>query len=208
MGISLLSRLSGALRFVRRAMSFPAAIVTVSALAACGGADSLLAPANNENTDRQFQVWAMTGTSAALPSGYRFSTESAVRPQVLAGGSLNFDVAFDLGPDGLALVLPAKAVVPQPPAGVASIGIQPVAGIYEQVQRAPESGYRPDTAITMAVGKTIVLRLEDSGCPYREPFYAKLAIDSINVVERFIIVRSLVDRNCGYKSLMAGIPKN
>ena len=58
------------------------------------------------------------------------------------------------------------------------------------------------------MGKAVILRLDNSGCPYNEPFYAKLTVDSINVVERFAIVRSLVDRNCGYKSLSAGIPKN
>ena len=189
-------------------MSFPAMIVTAAALAGCGGADSLLPSPSSENADRQYQVWAMTGTAAALPAGYAFNTESTVRPQILSGGGLNFDIAFDITADGKVVVLPAKSVVPEPPAGAPTIGLQIVAPVYEQITRAPDGGYRPDTAVTLTVGKAIILQLLNSGCPYQDPFYAKLTVDSINRVERFVIVRSLVDRNCGYKSLAPGIPKN
>ena len=208
MGNTLLSRVSGALRTLQRAMSFPATIITTAALAACGGADSLLPSPNSENTDRQYQVWAMTGTSAALPAGYAFNTEQPVRPQILSGGSLNFDVAFDITADGKVVVLTAKAVVPAPPAGAQTIGMVLANPVYEQISRAPDGGYRPDSTITLTVGKAIILRIENVGCPYQEPFYAKLTVDSINVVERFAIVRSLVDKNCGYKSLTVGYPTN
>jgi hypothetical protein len=131
-----------------------------------------------------------------------------VRPQILAGGGLNFDIAFDLTADGKVLVMSAKSVVPAPPAGAPTIGMLEANPVYEQITRAPDGGYRPDTSIALTVGKAIVLRLEGVGCPYGDPFYAKLTVDSINVVERFAVVRSLVDRNCGYKSLSVGIPPN
>ncbi len=208
MGITLLSRLTGALRTLRRAMLFPALIVTSSALAACGGADSMLPSPTSENADRQYQVWAITGTAAALPAGYAFTSESVVRPQILAGGGLNFDLAFDITADGKVLVMPARTVVPEPPAKAPIIGLQVVFPVYEQILRAPDGGYVPDTAVTLVVGQAIVLQLHNSGCLYQDPFYAKLTVDSINRVERFALVRSLVDRNCGYKSLAVGIPKN
>ena len=208
MGNTQLPRVSGALRTLQRAMSFPATIITTTLLAACGGADSLLPSPTSENTDRQYQVWAMTGTSAALPAGYAFNSEQTVRPQILSGGGLNFDIAFDIAADGKLVVLTAKAVVPAPPAGAQTIGMVPANPVYEQISRAPDSGYRPDSTITLTVGKAIVLRIENVGCPYQDPFYAKLTVDSINVVERFAIVRSLVDKNCGYKSLTAGFPTN
>jgi hypothetical protein len=167
----------------------------------------LLPSPTSENTDRQYVVWAMTGTPAAHPAAYAFNAEQAVRPQVLSGGGLNFDIAFDIV-DGKLVVLTAKAVVPAPPAGVQTIGMMPANPVYEQISRAPDSGYRPDSSLTLTVGKAIILRLENVGCPYQEPFYAKLTVDSINVVERFAVVRSLIDKNCGYKSLAVGFPTN
>ncbi|MEQ1690120.1 MAG: hypothetical protein ABMA00_02455 [Gemmatimonas sp.] len=189
-------------------MSFPALIVAAAALVQCGGSDSFLSPANFENVDRQFDVWAITGSSAARPAGYQFTTESLVRPQVLGDGSLNFDVAFDITADGKVLVLPARLIVPLPPAGAPSMGFTRQPGVYEQIQRATDKGYVTDSSTTMAIGETITIRLLSSGCVYGEPFYAKLTIDDINVAERRLLMRTLVNRNCGYRSLVAGVPKD
>lgn len=189
-------------------MSFPALSVTAVAVAACGDSNSLLSPAVYENIDRQYGVYALTGSPSGLPAGYQFTTESLVRPQILANGSLNFDVAFDITTDGKALVMSAKRVSPAPPAGVASIGFLQLTAVYDQVQKAPDKGYVNDTTAALTVGQAVYVRLSGSGCVYGEPFYAKLTIDSINVAERRLLVRSLVNRNCGYRSLTAGVPKD
>jgi hypothetical protein len=207
-GESLLIRLSGALPNLRRALSFPALFVAALALVRCGGSDSFLTPANFENIDRQYEAWAITGSSAALPAGYQFTSESLVRPQVLADGTLNFDVAFDINAAGKVLVLPARVITPVPPAGAPSIAFAQQPGVYEQVQRATDKGYVTDTTITLGVGDQITVRLANSGCVYGEPFYAKLTIDEVNVAERRLLFRTLVNRNCGYRSLLAGVPKD
>lgn len=189
-------------------MSLPALIAAAAMLVRCGGSDSFLTPANYENVDRQYDVWALSGSSSALPAGYQFTSESLVRPQVLANGSLNFDVAFDITPAGKVLVLPARLIVPLPPAGAPSLGFVRQPGAYEQIQRATDKGYVTDSSTTLAVGETITIRLANSGCVYGEPFYAKLTIDEINVTERRLLMRTLVNRNCGYRSLVAGVPKD
>ncbi len=208
MGITLHHRPVGARPRYRRARSILAVIVTAVALVQCGGSDSLLSPANFENVDRQFDVWAITGSSSALPAGYQFTSESLVRPQVLGNGALNFDVAFDITSAGKVLVLPARVIVPSPPAGAPTIGFARQPGVYEQLQRATDKGYVSDSTITLAVGETVTIRLLNSGCVYGEPFYAKLTIDDVNVAERRLLMRTLVNRNCGYRSLVAGIPKD
>lgn len=208
MRIPLLPRLSGALRFLWRAIAFPVLIVTSSVVAACGDDNSLLSPAFVENADRQYEVWAITGTAAALPSGYQFTTESLVRPQVLSGGSINFDVAFDLTADGKVLVLPARLVVPLPPGGAPPVGVQRWPAAYEQLQRALDRGYVADTALTLSVGETIMVQLASTGCTFGDPFYAKLTVDEIDLPSRRILVRSLVNRNCGYRALTVGLPTN
>ena len=208
MGITLLPRLAGALPVLRRAIAFPALIAAAAALVQCGGSDSFLTPANFENVDRQYELWALTGSSAARPAGYQFASESLVRPQILPNGALNFDVAFDITADGKVLVLPARAVVPLPPVPPPTIGFARQPGAYEQLQRATDKGYVADSAVVLAIGETITIRLINSGCVYGEPFYAKLTIDDINVAERRLLMRTLVNRNCGYRSLLAGIPKD
>ena len=189
-------------------MSFSALVVSSSALLACGDDNSFLQDAFVENVDRQYQIWALTGTPAALPAGYQFTSESLVRPQVLGGGSLNFDVAFDLTADGKVLVLPARLVVPLPPGGAPPVGVLRWPAAYEQLLRAPDRGYTLDTSAVLAVGETISIQLPNSGCTFGEPFYAKLTVDDINVAERTMLVRTLVNRNCGYRALTEGLPKD
>lgn len=189
-------------------MSFPALSVASSVLVACGGDDPFRQDAFVENVDRQYQVWALTGTPAALPAGYQFTTESLVRPQVLGGGSLNFDVAFDLTADGKVVVLPARRVVPLPPGGAPPIGVQRWVAAYEQLLRAPDRGYTLDTTAVLAIGETISIQLPNSGCTFGEPFYAKLTIDDIDVARRSMLVRTLVNRNCGFRALSEGLPKD
>lgn len=208
MGITQLTRISGALRHQRRALSFSTLAVALIVVASCGDSNSLLSPAVYENVDRQYGVYALTGSPSGLPAGYQFTSESLVRPQILSSGALNFDVAFDITADGKALVMSAKKVVPTPPAGVAPIGFLSLTAVYEQVVKAPDKGYVDDTTATLTVGQAVYVRLTGSGCVYGEPYYAKLTIDSINVAERRLLVRSLVNRNCGYRSLTQGIPKD
>ncbi len=208
MGVTLLARFFGAPRVARRAMSFPALIVTAASLIACGDSNSLLSAASTENTSRNYSVYALTGTSSALPSAYKFTSELLARPQVLSNGGVNFDVAFDLTADNKVALLPVRAVVPLPPAGASAVGMLKSATPYSALERAPDKGYTNDSTLVVGIGETVVLQLPGSGCVYGEPYYAKLVIDSIIAAERRIVVGSLVNRNCGFRALTVGIPKN
>ena len=189
-------------------MSFPALIISAVVVAACSAGNGLTSPATVDNVTRTYSVYAVTGTSNALPAAYQYSTETLVRPQVLASGQLNFDVAFDITADGKARLLPAKYVVPLPPGGAPIIGLQKMTAGYLQLERAPLTGYTLDSAATASVGETFTLQLHSARCIYGDFFYAKLTIDSVIVSQRRIVVRSLVNRNCGYRSLTEGLPKD
>ncbi len=189
-------------------MSFPALIVTALALAACGDSNSLLAAASFENSARSYSVYALSGTSSALPSAYQFTSEFLVRPQLLSNGGANFDVAFDLTSDNKVSLLPVRVVVPFPPAGVSSVGMLKSTSSFSALERAPDRGYTIDSTLVVGIGETVVLQLPASGCRFGEPFYAKLVVDSIIVAQRRIVVGSLVNRNCGFRALTVGIPKN
>lgn len=192
----------------RRALRGAAVLTIGIASAACGDTGSLLAAANIENVTRTFSVYALTGSANSLPAAYRFTTESLERPQLLANGALNFDMAFDITADGRVRFLPARFVAPTPPAGAPSIGLQRMTGSFLALERAPSKGFQVDSAVTVAIGETYTVQLPNSGCIYGEPFYAKITVDSILLTERRMVMRSLINRNCGFLSLTNGLPKD
>jgi hypothetical protein len=208
MGLPLFARRSGAPRFARRALSFCAAAVTAVGLAACNSGNAFTSPANSINEIRTFSVWALTGTSSALPAAVLFTTSSLERPQVLSNGAVNFDVAFDITTDGRVAFLPVRWVVPAPPAGAPSVGLTRSTQPFESITRAPERGFTRDTAVVIAVNEVVLLELRGAGCTFGEPFYAKATVDSVITAERRIVLRTLVNRNCGYRSLTEGLPRN
>lgn len=177
-------------------------------IVACGGDNGLTSPADTENVTRVFSVYAINGSSSALPAAYKFSTESVVRPQALTTGSVNFDLAFDIGAGGAVVLLPARSVVPQPVQPAPTIGLQKFAAGYLALQRAPDRGYTFDSTATLSVGEAVAIQIPASACFYGEPWYAKLAIDSVIPAERRIVVRTLLNRNCGYRALTEGVPGN
>jgi hypothetical protein len=218
MGTTLLQHIVGALRPTQRALSFPprtsAGAIAISLVAgalllgACGEGDGLTSPASVENVTRTFSVYALSGTSSALPAAFQFTSESLTRPQVLPSGSINFDVAFDIGGDGRVRIMPARIVVPAPPNGSPSIGVLKVSQAFDALTKAPDRGYLSDSVAVAGVGDTYVFELRQSGCIYQEPFYAKLTIDSIIPADRRIVFRTLVNRNCSFRGLTDGLPKN
>ncbi|MBL0941034.1 MAG: hypothetical protein IBJ03_19275 [Gemmatimonadaceae bacterium] len=208
MGIMLSSFVFGAPRLARRALSFLALAITVSGLSACGNDNSLLSPATTENAVRSFSVYAVSGTSAALPASYRFTTESLERPQVLSNGAVNFDMAFDITADNRVSLIPVRAIVPLPPAGAPAVGFRTTDASFTAVERAPTTGFTIDTALVVGAGQAVIAQVQGSGCILGDALYAKLVVDSIILTERRLVVRALTNRNCGYRALTVGLPKN
>ena len=196
---------SASVSVLRRSAALVLIFVT-GVLLACGG--DLTSPASFENVTRTFNVYALSGTSIDLPAAYQFSTETLVRPQVTSAGGLNFDVAFDIGADGRVLIIPARRAVPFPPLGAPVVALQKLSQGYDAAVRAPTSGYTVDSTAVAVAGDAFAIQLLSSGCFLSEPFYGKLVIDSVVPSERRIVIRSIVNRNCGLRSLTEGLPKN
>lgn len=208
MGTTLFARLSGAPRLARRALSFGTAVGLVGVFAACGDSNNFLSPATSENAIRTYSVWAITGTSAALPAAVQLSAQRVERPQILANGALNFELAFDITTDGKVRFMPARSFVPQPPAGAPTVGLSKSSTAFAAITRAPDRGYTDDSTLVVAANEVVLVRLSGSGCIYGEPYYAKAVVDSIIASERRIVLRALVNRNCGYRALSEGLPSN
>ena len=192
-------------RTLRRPLIATVALLTV---AACNNDDSITGIATSQNAARTHSVFGLTGTPAGVPAAYYFVTESLVRPQVLTTGGVNFELAFDVADDGTVSLLPARTVVPEAPLAPPSVGIQKSATPFAAITRAPDRGYARDSIVTVQAGETFLLQLYGSGCTFGEPFYAKVSIDSVIVTERRIVFTSMVNRNCGFRGLVPGLPTN
>lgn len=208
MRFTLNARRTGAPRFARRALSFCTTAAITAIFSACSDSNPFLSPATRENAVRTFNVWALSGTNSVLPAGILFSNLTVERPQVISNGSVNFEVAIDLTTDGKVRLIPARALVPQAPAGAPVVGLARSTSVFDALTRAPDRGYTDDSTMVVGVNETILIRLSSAGCIYGEPYYGKAVVDSVIAAERRIVLRTLMNRNCGYRALTEGLPSN
>jgi hypothetical protein len=181
-----------------------AIIASASILTACD--DPQLLRAQLPTVLDVYTVFALTGTPAAYPSGINTYIRSAVR----VDGNANFDVAFDIDAQGHALIYPVHKVVSSL-TSTRRVGLRKVSGSFDDITIAP-TGTFADSTIVASQGDVIVVQSIRNGngdvCQFDiSPYiYAKLLVDSIAVDSRTLVVQSLLDPNCGFRSFESGIP--
>ncbi len=96
-------------------------------------------------------AYALSGTSASLPSGLSLTIRSTVR----VDGTGSFDVGFDFDSAGRVVVSPVRVLVNQL-SGAPQVGIQTLFTTpYDSIKSAPGGYYRPDTAIVVLGGPAV-----------------------------------------------------
>lgn len=150
---------------------------------------------------------ASFSTGAVAQSAIDLINLRAVRPEVQANGLVNFQLAVDLDVSGKVNLLPVLSVL-NPPGGANTVGLARSTATFEALVRAPTGGFRPDTAMLADVGETILLEVQAGTCVYGDPLYGKLVVDGVNTATRRVILRFMLNRNCGYRDLTEGIPRN
>jgi len=173
----------------------------VGIAAACS--DPYKVKAQYENADQAFFVHALTGTPLTFATALLLPAKSVTR----VDGTFQFDIAFDINAQGDIVLLPV-GVVGQSATGNRRVGIMKPGGSYDGINLAPTSGYVYDSVTVIRRGEPAIIQAQESSCglaisPY---LYAKIVIDSINVVSRSMYGRTTIDLNCGFRSLMAGLP--
>jgi hypothetical protein len=192
------------MQYMRHGKLALAVIASALVLTACGDPQGIIAQLPTV-TD-SYQVYALTGTPASLPSGINTYIRSAMR----VDGNANFDVAFDLNGTGQVLVYPVQRIVSSI-TGTRQVGLKKVAGTDSTVTIAPTGTYL-DSTVVAAPGEVIVVQAVRNGtndvCQFSiSPYiYTKLVIDSVSVPSRSIFVGATLDPNCGFRSFEAGIP--
>lgn len=181
---------------------------------ACANDANFTQNATSTNFITGANLYALTGTPPELPAGFEATSNSFVRPLVgQFSGAVNFELAFDIRADGKVLLLPVRALIPFAPApsgGAPSIALLKSAQPFDVVTRAPaNAAFVNDSVAVASAGDTYLIKVNTSNCVYGEPLYGKIVIDSVIVAQRRMVVRALMNLNCGgYRSLLIGIPKD
>jgi hypothetical protein len=180
-----------------------AMVVCAAMLGACNYAS--LASGQSENVTQPFFVHALSGSPLSTSNAITFPGRSTTR----VDGTFNFDVAFDIDASGHVVLL-SPELVGQNPGGNRLVGIQTGIGSYDNILEAPLTGYTVDSTTVVQRGQAVAVQAQEPTCTTTNPtapyLYAKIVIDSIDVVNRGIYGRAMIGGDCGYRQLIAGFP--
>ena len=170
-------------------------LLALTALAACGGSDSLPDP-TSENFVDTVTVGSLTDTPITTASGFSVST-GAVRTDLDPG----FDFAYDIeGPRARSRAIEPVGITSS---GTAEPGVMRQEESFDDIHAAPSNGYVTDSTITVALGERYVVRSRVV-CDLGVPIYAKVEI--IGFDDNSLVLKRLKNVNCGYRSLEPGLP--
>ena len=177
-------------------------------LAACGDPNEVRA--RFETTDATITVYALSGTPAWAPAGIAVAeVPSAVR----LDPGYNFDLALEF--DGATPRLyPVQLVASEGVIGAARrVGIQKVTGTtFDDLTRAPNSGYVFGEPVSLAVGDVGVIESQNHPLCVASPFtfpytiFSKFVVEAVEPATRSVRLRMVTDPNCGFRGFEEGIP--
>ncbi len=185
-----------------RLRTLSALLATAALVAACD--DPFEDGARSDNVDVALEAWAITGGPAAYPTALIVPLYSIV-PVDFAG---SFDIAFDIDVDGRLRVLPMNKVV-SPLLGPRNVGLLRSGENYSTIVEAPLTGWHYDSVMTVNPGGSFLVRVQTLYCEgdVRQDIYAKFYVDSVIPEERRIKLFARINPNCGFRSLLDGIPE-
>lgn len=172
---------------------------------ACG--DLTGVPASLPTLSDSTVVYAINGAPPGAPTALHIYAGQLFS----ADATFLFDVAFDIDAAGHPVLLPQRVVA----SGLASthtVGLQTSTSTYETLTRAPNSGYRADTALVATLNVPVLVQTTDpNACGVSltgTVLYAKVVIRSVNTLSRQMVVQFTTDPNCGFRSFLPGVPKD
>ena len=180
-----------------------ALVMGAAAISACDY--NTLPAATTEVATQAFFLHALTGSSSIAATALSFPARSVTR----VDGTFAFDVAFDIDPAGNVILLPPE-MVGQNPGGNRLVGIITGIGSYDAITEAPLSGYTVDSVTVVGRGQAVAVQAQEPICLTGNPaapyLYAKIVVDSVDLVGRGIYGRTMIGGDCGYRQLIAGFP--
>ena len=181
-----------------------AALALAAALTGCGG-EADLAPASIPNVVDTVTLGALTSSPISLASAYSVADGDAVRTDLSAA----FDFAYEVDAAGRHVFLTTEVLSLHSGASGTGPGLQERGTSFEGLTTAPINGYITNDTIVVDSGMVFALRSRIVCTGLGVPIYGKLQVLSISDApgNNQITFQALSDENCGYKSLVPGLPK-
>jgi len=188
----------------RAAWARAALFGSLTALIATSACSDPFAPrATTTVRSDSFVVYAVSETPVNVPSAFNivFFTPLRLEP------NYGYDLVFDIDAQGRAVIIPVRLVGGAVTAG-RIVGLQRVAGNYDEMTRAPASGYQYDSTLALGVGEGALVELYADQCQYQASrvVYSKLRILAVDVPRRILAFEITYDPNCGFRSFLPGVP--
>lgn len=190
--------------FPRRGSRRLALLVAAMATAATAACDDPFAPrATTAVRTDSFIVYSVSKTPVNAPAAFNIVFFTTLRLEPTYG----FDIVFDIDDAGKAVLIPVRLAGGAVTAA-RRVGLQKVTGAYDQLTRAPTSGYQYDSTLTLDIGEGAAIELQTDVCQFQTSrlVYAKMQIKAIDPVSRTIVFRITYDPNCGFRSFLPGVP--
>jgi len=152
-----------------------------------------------------FIVYSVSQTPVNAPAAFNIVFFTPLRLEPTYG----FDLVFDIDETGKVVLIPVSLVGGAVTAG-RRVGLQRIEGAYDEVTRAPTTGYKQDSTVTLDIGEAALVELQTDICQFQtsQLVYAKLQIKAIDAIARTIVFRITYDPNCGFRSFLPGVPTN
>jgi hypothetical protein len=183
-------------------------LLVLGATAALGTAacDDPFAPrATTQVRTDSFVVYSVSQTPINAPAAFNIVFFTTLRLEPTYG----FDLVFDIDEEGKVVLIPVK-LIGGAVTSARQVGLQRITGPYEDMTRAPTSGYEHDSTLSLDVGEGALVELRTDVCQFQtsQLVYAKLQIKAVDPVSRTIVFRITYDPNCGFRSFLPGVPTN
>lgn len=180
-------------------------LTAATAMVLACGSDIELAPASIPNVVDTLTLGSLNGSPVSTPSAYSVADGNAVRTDI----SSAFDFAYNVDATGqhVFLTLEVMRLVTTNGSGP---GFQFTSTPFPQVSQAPSNGWITNDTIVVDSGSVLYLRSRIVCTSLGVPLYGKLQVLSIDDTpgNQTITFEALSNENCGYKSLLPGLPRD
>jgi hypothetical protein len=180
------------------------ALFLAAALGACGNA-STLPPATVPAVVDTLALWAVNGTDIIHPSAFDLLNNAVVRTDRSASFDFVLDFVVDSVGDTVPMLYPRGGLGLNPDGG-----LQRVAVPWDSLLVAPGDGYDAQLPVRLELGAVVAARSRTQVCNFgiSAGLYGKLQPLDIDKPNRRMVIRILVDQNCGYRGLQTGLPNS
>jgi len=184
---------------------FPRSVLAAAAFLAACSSQNDLAPASLPNVVDTLTLGALHSSPISAPSAYSVADGNAVRTDLTTA----FDFAYDVDAAGRHVFLTLEVLGLGNTSG-SGPGLQFTSTPFDQVSQAPSNGYITGDTIVVDSGSVLILRSRIVCSGLGVPLYGKLEVLSFDDTpgNRRITFQALANQNCGYKSLLPGLPRN